>query len=130
MISMACTRGPSAKTTIPSSVPSSPEDRRTGRLGTLQVLRNHLDNFTTRDLGGQYTIPWYLKEERGQNKLKYLTEPVDDSIAIPASTYFPHTAPASTIHLLELFNGIPADLGDKGVAQVCQECRVANLHDI
>jgi len=33
------------------------------------------------------------------------------------------------IHLLELFDGIPARLGDKAVAQVRQECRVANFHD-
>ena len=33
------------------------------------------------------------------------------------------------IPLLELFNGIPACLGDKAVAQVSQECRVANFRD-
>ena len=28
-----------------------------------------------------------------------------------------------------LFDGIPTYLGNKAVAQVCQECRVANFHD-
>ena len=33
------------------------------------------------------------------------------------------------IHLLELLDSIPARLGDKAIAQVRQECQVANCHD-
>jgi len=33
------------------------------------------------------------------------------------------------ICLLDLFDGIPTHLGDKAVAQVCQECQVAKFHD-
>ena len=33
------------------------------------------------------------------------------------------------VHPLELFDGIPARLGDKAVAQVRQEFEVANPHD-
>jgi len=32
-------------------------------------------------------------------------------------------------HMLELFDGIPARLGDKALAQVYHECWVANFHD-
>jgi len=64
-----------------------------------------------------------------QRRKDWTAGSTDDPIGIPASTDFPHTTHASTIHLLELFDGIPVCRGDKAVAQVRQGCRVANFHD-